>query len=806
MNTLAQDLRYALRALGRSPGFAAVAVATLALGIGANTAIFSVVHAVLLRPLPYPEAHRLVVVTERRLRLGEQSVSWMNFLDWRAGSRALAAQAAYGTDGVAFAGTGEPSVLRSGEVTAPFFSILGVQPALGRAFTEADDRPGAAPVALLSAALWRSRFGSDPSVVGRAIRLDGVPHVVVGVLPESFRFFPQPVDLYRPLGRHGAEPGWLERGNHQGLRVLARLAPGSTLPAARAELDTIMARLETQYPRTNSGQRTMVVPLFESGVAESRTTLWTLFAAVAFVLLLACANVAHLLLARATARQRELAIRAAIGASRARVVRQLLTESVLLALLGGGLGLLLAVWATPPLLAAAPEDIPRLAEAGVDGTVLLFSFAASVATGILFGLAPALAAFRTDPQSALKDGIFGATASARGRRQRAALFVAEVALAFLVVVASGLLLRSLARVRAVDPGFSSDGVLAMNVSRPAAETEADSQVFFTGALARLRALPGVRSASAVLCPPLMGPCWGSVYMVSDRPAPPQADLPSATINVADPDFFRTLSIPLMAGRLFGPQDTADSPPVIVVNETLAKLWWPRGDAVGKRIKRGFPQDEGAPFREIVGIVADVRQEGLDLPPRPELYMPFAQQPNQSMTIVLAASNDPMSLAKPAAAAVHAIDPDQPVSRVEPLERYFGESLARRHFTTLLLALFGALALTLAAVGITGVVACGVGERRREIGIRTALGAKPSDVLRLVIDHALRLAAAGIVLGGAAALGLTRFVSSLLYGVKPFDPLTFGGVAALLTVVVLAACAWPARRALRVSPTTALRAE
>ena len=593
-------------------------------------------------------------------------------------------------------------------MTASFFPLLGVRPAVGRALTDADDRPGADPVVLISDELFRSRFGSDPSVVGRAIRLDGLPRVVVGVLPPGFRFFPQQVDLYLPLGRHGAEPVWLNRGNHEGLRVLARIAPGASLASVRGELDSIMVRLEARYPKTNSGQRAMIMPLFQSRVAEFRTTLWTLLAAVGLVLLLACANVAHLLLARATTRQRELAIRASIGASRARVLRQLLTESVLLALLGGGLGLLLAIWVTPPLISAAPAEIPRLSETSLDPVVLLFTFAASIATGLLFGLVPALSTFRPDLQAALKDGSLGATSSARGRRQRSVLFVGEVALAFLVVVGSGLLLRSLARVYAVDPGFRPGGILALDVTLPDARypTEADHGAFFTRTLDRLRALPGVRSASAILCPPLMGPCWGSVYLVSDRPAPPQADLPSATINVADADYFRTLGIPLKAGRLFGPGDTADSPPVIIVNETLAKLWWPDGGAVGKRIKRGFPQDD-APFREIVGIVADVPQEGLDVPARPEIYMPAPQERQDSMTMVLATSMEPMALARPAAAAIHAIDADQPVSRIEPLEEYIAESLARRRFTTLLLALFGALALALAAVGITGVVACGV---------------------------------------------------------------------------------------------------
>ncbi len=639
------------------------------------------------------------------------------------------------------------------------------------------------------------------------IQLDGRPYVVIGVLPPSFSFFPEPVDLYTPIGLNGADPGWLERGNHSRMRALARLAPGARLAAARAELAGIMKQLEKEHPRTNSGQQAPIVPLTEALFGEFRATLWILLAAVGLVLLIACANVAHLLLARAATRQREFAIRRALGAGRRRILRQLLTESLLLSVLGGVLGVALAAWVMGPLVALAPSEIPRLADTRIDPLVLLFTLGACVATATLFGLAPAAQASRTNPQSALRETGPGATSGRSRQGLRRALFVSEVALAFVLAVGSGLLVRSLLKVQNVPLGFEPEGVLSMTVNLP--ETGYEERParfrFFQRSLEEVRAVPGVESASAALCPPVWGRCWGSVYQVSDRPTPAQDDIPSAAFNVVEPRYFSTLRIPLLAGRFFTDADSADAPPVVIINQSMARRWWPNESPLGKRIKQGFPQDD-APFREIVGVVGDVAQEGLDLPVQTEVFLPLAQNTPPSTTIVVRTGSDPMSLARSAAAAVHRVDPNQSVSWIQPLTQSLSESVSRRRFTTLLLGLFGFLALALASVGIYGVVSYGVAQRTREIGIRTALGAGPREVLGLVINQALRLAAVGILVGGAAALLLTRFLQSLLFQTPPFDPTTFAGVGVLLTGVVLAACANPARRALRVSPTLALRSE
>jgi putative ABC transport system permease protein len=807
MSTLIQDLRYGLRTLAKSPGFTAVAVATLALGIGVNAAIFSVAHAVLLRRLPYPDPDRLVVIAEHQKISGDMGVAWPDFLDLRERLRTMGPLALYRANEMTVSGDRDPQLLRVGEVSAEFFTLLGARPALGRVFAAAEDRAGAPSSVVLSDELWRTRYGADPSVIGRIVRLDSAPHTVVGVLARGFGFFPQRVDLYRPIGLHGREKAWLERENHTSSWALARLAPGTTLAQARTELSGVMRQLELQYPGSNSGETATVRPLEERLFEKVRPALWTLLAAVGVVLLIACVNVSHLQLARGTARQKEFAIRSALGAGRGRIVRQLLTESVCVSALGGALGLMLAWWAIGPLLRFAPADIPRLADTGIDAGVLLFTLVLSVATGILFGIVPALTGSRPDPQAALTDAARGSTAGRSGRRFRTALFVSEVALAFVLVIGSGLLIRSLLSAMSVPPGFRPEGTLALDVSLPAAKyPDAESRErFFERTLEGLRALPGVEAASAVYCPPLVGECWGSVYTLSDRPIPPRAELPSDAWNIAEPSYFRTAQIPLREGRYLADTDRVDSPAVIVVNESFARKWWPRGSALGKRVKQGFPDNVYATY-EIVGVVGDVRQDGLDVATRPEAFIPWAQNPRSAMTFVLRTAVSPMALATPAAAVVQGVDPDQSVSRVVPMTDYLTDSVASRRFTTTLLGLFGALALVLASVGIYGVVAFGVAERRREIGIRTALGARPADVLSLFVKRALRLAAIGMLVGAVAALSLSHLIASLLFGIGPSDPVTFGGVAVLLTGVVVAACVIPARRALRVSPTTALRAE
>jgi putative ABC transport system permease protein len=812
-----QELRYAVRTLAKSPAFSVIAVATLALGIGANTAIFSVVHAVLLRRLPYPEPDRLVVMRERHVRdpegIGTMGAAWPTFLDWRTQTRSFQGLAAFRTDHVLLSGAGEPEMLRSAQVSAEFFSLLGVRPAAGRFFDASDDKPGAPPTLILSWGQWKRRFGTDPSILGRTVDIDAVPHTIVGVAPPSFAFFPIPrefpgaVDVYTPVGLMGSSPAWQDRGNHPGLRVLARLAPGASVDSARREMETIMLRLEKAYPNSNSGYRATVASLQEILFRDFRAALWTLLAAVASVLLIACVNVAHLLLARASARRREFAIRTAIGAGRGRLVRQVLTESLLLSAIGGALGVAVAAWAIGPLLRISPREIPRLADTRIDPAVLLFTLAAATVTGILFGFVPALQASRSDPQGTLRESGNSTTGGRERQRVRGALFVSEVALAFVLAVAAGLLLRSLKRVEGVSSGMETDGVLALDVYLPEAKykTRIDQRLFYERALDDLRRMPGVESASASLCTPVVGQCWSSVILLSDRPVPSQTDLPDSAFNMVESSYFRTMRVPLKEGRFFDATDTPDSPPVVVINETMAHKWWPNESAIGKRIKQGWPQDN-APYREIVGVVGDVPQEGLDEPIRTEVFLPMSQHQEAALTLLVRTSRPPMSLAKPAIAAIHSIDRDQAVTAVQPMSQYIAESLARRRFQALLLGLFGGLALLLASVGIYGVVSYGVAQRRREIGIRTALGAHPRDVLRLVFGQALRLAGVGMAIGIATALVVMRFLASLLFKVAPTDPLTFGGVAVVVTAVVVVACARPARRAMAVDPATVLRSE
>ncbi|HEX4438667.1 MAG TPA: ABC transporter permease [Thermoanaerobaculia bacterium] len=805
MHDFLQDLRYGLRTLLRAPSFTAVAVVTPALGIGANTAIFSVVHAVLLRRLPYPDPDRLVVIAESQHVVGDMGVAWPDFLDMRERVRSMGPLALYRADDMTVAGQREPELLHVGEVSAEFFPLLGATPAAGRLLLSADDRPGAAPTVVLSDEMWRSRFGGDRGVIGRSLRLDAVPHTIVGVLPRGFSFFPKRVDLYRPIGLHGGDEVWLDRRNHSGARVLGRLAPGRALAEARTELDGVMRQLEAQYPESHSAETAKIRPLDDKMFEDVRAAAWTLLAAVGLVLLLACVNVAHLQLARGTARQKELAIRAALGAGRGRIVRQLLTESLCVSAVGGVLGLLLASWALGPIVRLAPDDIPRLAQTRIDPGVLLFTLALSIATGLLFGAAPALTASRPDPQAALSDGGRGSTGGRSRSRFRTLLFVSEVALAFVLVIGSGLLIRSLLSALAVAPGFRPEGTLALDVALPEAKypDAGPRRQFYERAIAELRQLPGVEAASAIYCAPLVGRCWGSVYTLTDRALPPRGELPSAAWNVAEPSYFQTAGIPLREGRQFTEADGADAPKVIIVNESFARHWWPGRSAVGKRVSQGFPDHDPKVF-EIVGVVDDTRQEALDIAPRDEAFIPWAQSPHPSMTFVLRTTLPPMSLAKPAVAAIQSVDPDQSVSRVMPMTGYLSESVASRRFTTTLLGLFGLLALVLASVGIYGVVSYGVAERRREIGIRTALGARPRDVLRMIVGGALRLAAAGMAVGAIAALALSRLLSSLLFGVGPSDPATYAGVVVLLSSVVLAACVIPARGALRVDPNSVLR--
>ncbi len=806
MRNFWQDLRYGARMLAKSPGFTAVALLTLALGIGANSAIFSVINAVLLKPLPYPEPNRLVVLDEYQLHTGESSVAWMNFLDWREQSKCFEDLAAYRTDHLTLTGMREPALLRTGQVSAPFFALLGSKTILGRTFSKSEDNPEAGPTVVLSYNFWRNRLGGDPGVVGKTITLDGTAYSAIGVLEPGFKFFNQGVDIYIPIGLRGKTPSWLNRVNHPGLLALARLKPGVSLAAARSEMDTIMRRLETEYPKSNSGERASVMPLYDHLYGDVQPAMFTLLAAVGLVLLIACANVANLLLARAASRQREFAVRAAIGASRARVIRQLLTESVLLSCAGGLMGLLLASWMITPLLRIAPPEIPRLGDTQVNLWVFAFTLIVSVMTGIVFGLAPALQTSNLDLNRVLKESGHSTSGPARDRF-RAALFISEVALASILVIASGLLIRSLWKAQNLNPGFNADHLLALDVLLPRAEYKDDARIlaFFDKATERIRNLPGVRSASAVYCPPTVGTCWTSVYLVEGRPIPAQDQLASSVFNEAQPDYFRTMGIPLIEGRYFKATDTAKSAPVILINQSMARRWWPNESPLGKRIKQGFPESK-TPYREIVGVVGDVKQDGPDAPQLTEIFLPVAQEPTNAMTLVVRTSGDPLSMAAGVEKEIHTLDSNLPVARVQPMTQYFSEALARRRFSTLLLGIFGTLALVLAAVGIYGVMAYSVAQRTHEIGIRVALGAQRTGILMLVVGQGLRFAFLGVLAGLTGAFVLTRWMASLLFGVTATDPLTFAAVAVVLISIAAAACYVPARRAMKVDPMVALRYE
>ena len=806
MLTLWQDIKFGLRMFARNPVFTAIAVLTLALGIGANTAIFSVVDAVLLKRLPYPDPTRLVTIIENQQQEGEMSVAWANFVDWRDRISAFEAVAATRQDNFTLTGLGPASRVPAAQVSPTFFSLLGVAPRMGRAFTDAEDRFDAAPVVLLTENFWRVNLGSDPNVLGKSLVLDGTSYTVIGVLPAELQYFPG-ARLYLPLGLFARSHGMGTRGNHQGIRCIARLRPGSSAQQAQTELNAIMSALEKQYPVSNAGVSATLTPFEQYLFHDTRQALLLLLGAVGLVLLIACANVANLFLSRAAARQKEFAIRATLGAGKMRLIRQLLTESLMFSVAGGGLGLLVANWAIGPLLRFAPADVPRLADTQIDLRVLLFMFGVSIGSGILFGLAPAFHALRFDLGGSLKETGINVTSTRSRQRLRSILLVSEVALAIVLLVASGLVVRSILRVLDVKLGANPDHVLAADVFLTGAKyaTNESRVAFFQQAVARVQQIPGVQSAGAVLCTPFIGECWSSVYIVEGRPVPAQSDLPSSLFNVADANFFRTMQIPLLAGRYFNETDKADSIAVAIINESMARKWWPNESALGKRIKQGFPQDK-TQYREIVGVVGDVKEDGPDMPQRTEVFFSAAQEGNAALTLLARAGPEPTAMAKSVVNEIRALDPDQAVGTVQPLQDYLESSLAWRRSIVALLAVFAILALGLAAVGIYGVMAYSVSQRSHEIGIRRALGAHPRNVFALVISQGLRLVGIGVALGIAAALALTRLMSSLLFGVSAMDAVTFVGVTLLLTFVALAACYIPARRAMQLDPMVALRYE
>jgi putative ABC transport system permease protein len=812
MRTVWKDVQFAARMLWKNRGVTAVAVVALALGVGANTAVFSVVNAVLLKPLPYKDPGRLVRLSSDSERIPQMSVSYPDFLDWRAQSTVFERMAAMQPASYNLSGAGEAERLQGRNVSPEFFSVLGVEPALGRTFGEEENAPGGGRVAVISHGLWQRRFGGDRDILGRALTLNGEPYTVVGVTPQNF-LYGVPTDVFVPIGSVVDEM-MMMRGNHPGIYVLARMKPGVTPEGALQELKTIAARLEAQYPASNAGNTAALQPLGEFFVSDVRPSLLVLLASVGLVLLIACANIANLLLARAASRGREIAIRTALGASRLRVMRQLLTESVLLALVGGGVGLLLAMWSVDLLRGMASGNLPATAVISLDSTVLLFTLGVSLLTGLVFGLAPAVQASRTDLNSSLKEGGRSQTGGAARQRVRSALVVSEVALSLLLLVGAGLLLKSFVRLREAPLGFEPQGVLTMQVSRAVGKgvTPERAAAYFDDLAMRVRALPGVKAVTYAAGMPQLGAPETTAW-VEGRPLPPPDKVPQTVLFVTSPGYLDAMGIRLVRGRYFDGRDTQGSQRVAVIDEAFARALFPGEDPVGQRL-RGFEEENIRPS-EIVGIVEHVNNYGLNVPEpvQPQLYYPFKQIPEKYLPDILSGvyvaartGGEAAALAPAVRRESQAIDPSQPLYQVNTMEQVVADSIATQRLSTTLLGFFAAVALALAGVGIYGVMSYAVSQRRHEIGIRMALGAQPRDVLRMVVGQGMLLAGLGLALGLAGAFALTRVMASLLYGVSATDPLVFLSVPFALAAVALVANLVPARRAMRVDPMVALRYE
>jgi putative ABC transport system permease protein len=806
MNHLRQDIQYALRRLIKAPGFTTVAVVTLALGIGANSAIFSVVNGVLLKPLPYPESERLVGVYH--VSDGQRSVmSGPNFTDVTSAAKSLENAAAVSTADVILTGQGEPVRLEVAAVSASLFNVLRVRPALGRTFNADENTPGKTNIVVLSHALWMGRFGGDPNVLGKRIQLDGVDREVVGVMPAGFSY-PAGREAWLPI-RYNENFVSKQRAAWY-LRVVARLKPGVTPEQSAAEVETLGRNLARQYPDANTDVGMTTFPLHEAMVGDVRRSVLILLGAVGFVLLIACANVANLLLARAAARETEMAVRAALGAGRGRLVRQLLTECVMLSLAGGGLGLLVGVWGVAFLTSLKPQGIPRLDAVTIDASVILFTFGIAVITGLVFGMVPALHATRGALSGSLKEAGRGAVTSRGGARVRAGLVIVEMAMAVMLLAGAGLLMRSFVRLQSVNPGFTPAQTLSFELSLPDARYEEEPRqvAFFEALLPRLRALPGVRAAEAVMVLPLTGANFNISFQIGGRPPVPSALQPTLQVRIATPGYFSELGIPLKRGRGFSDDDRAGTPPVVLLTESAAQKFFPHEEAIGKTINLGWGRGPGKPKAggEVVGIVGDVKDAGLNEPIAPQVYLPYRQWPVQSMSVVVKTTTPPESLVAAVRREVHAIDPNLPVSNVGSLEKIIAESISQPRFYMLLLGIFASVALLLAAIGIFGVLSYAVSQRTREIGIRMALGAPARTVIRLIVRQAMVLVASGVAAGTIAALFVSQTMTKMLFSVTPTDPATFGAVAALLVAVALFASYLPARRATRVDPIVALRAE
>ena len=804
METFFHDLRYGLRSLIKQPFFTVIALVTLALGIGANSAIFSVVNAVVLRPLPYPDADRLVKLSQmKRNDPGDSgSVSYPNFKDWRAQAESFEQMTAIqSNDYTLKVGDVAERVFGMG-VSADFFPMLKVTPVLGRVFDSEEEKPGN-QITLISHALWQSRFGSDPNIIGQTVSIDAKPYAIIGVMPSGFDFPPQEeqAELWLPISL--SEDFLNERGASF-LTVAGRLKEGISIEQAQSEMNAIAGRLAEQYPEPNEGKGIRVSSLHEEVIGDIRLALWVLLGAVAFVLAIACANVANLLLARASARQKEIAIRSALGASRFRIIRQLMTESLLLALTGGGLGLVLALWGIDLLVALSPEDIPRLQEISLDGRVTVFTLVVSLVTGLIFGLAPALQVSKLDLNETLKEGARGASSSLRRNRARSLFVVAQVAFALVLLICAALMLRSFQRLQNVDPGFKADDVLTMDIMLPDSKYTEPEQWsgFYDRLLERVTTLPGVESAGAITTLPLGGSNITMGFEVEGRPPASRADSDSANYRAISHDYFRAVGIPVLRGRAFNERDDDKAPKVIIINETFARLYFPGEDPTGKRIKADYNEI----VAEVVGVVGDVKHKKLQADSEAEMYLPYQQTPWWFMSLAVRTRSDSSGIAAGVKNSVASIDKDIPVYNVKMMREYLKKTVSQPRFNMLLLGLFAAVATLLAAVGIYGVISYSVTERTREIGIRQAMGATRGDVLSLIFRQTALLTATGIAVGLGAAFAFAQLMKSLLYEVSPTDPVSFALIPIFLAGVALGASFIPARRATRVDPMVALRYE
>lgn len=806
MQTLLQDIRFGLRRFKSDPAFMAVTIITLALGIGATSAIFSIVNGVLLRPLPYPHSDRVVLLMEQTKDIPRFTVSYLNFVDWRAQAQSFESVAAVRNTIVTLGGVAEPERLLAQMATANLFSTLGINVAEGRTFTPEEDSAGGPGVVLISHGLWQRRFGGSQNVIGQPLTLDDKPYTIIGVLPPGYQVLLQIPDVVLPF-----EP-WAktlpdDRAWHPGIVPIARLKPDVSLDQARTEMTLIAQRLEKQYPIYNTGTGSFVNPIQDQIVENVRPALLVLMGAVGFVLLIACTNVANLLLARSTGRQREMAVRSAIGANRLRIVRQLMTESVLLSIVSAVLGLLLAWAAVPVLIRLAGSSLPLGNRVSIDWSVLLFTIVVAVFSGVLFGLAPLRHIMRMDVREALNEAERGGVTRSVSL-MRAVLVVAEVAVAVLLLVGAGLLLRSFEQLASEAPGFSPDHILVADIPlSPNSHRNPSQRIdFYEHVLQQAAVLPGVRTATASSFLPVSGTGMSLYFNIQGRP-PKNNDYALANYRAVSPDYFTALHIPLKQGRLLQSGDREDQPTVVIINETLARTFFPTQSPLGQHLQIGGLPNEVNPWMEIVGIVGDVKQ-ALAYETSAELYIPYRQsdriRPVLSMSLILRTETDPLALANSVRRVVHDIDPNQPVARIRTMDENISDSLSQPRFRTTLLTVFAGIALLLAAIGIFSVMAYSVAQRTREIGVRVAVGASRSQIFRLILGYAMRLTAIGVVLGLGAALLLTRYVSTFLFHVQSYDPVTLTGMAMVIVLVAISACYIPARRATRIDPVTALR--